>query len=134
MKNAKKLFKLAVKARKKAHAPYSCFFVGSALIDNKGNITVGCDIENASYGGTICAERTAIGQMVMEGGRFIREIAVVTDTPMGVAPCGICRQSLLEFSDKKNPTVVYIANLKKIVKITTIDQLLPDAFNGKFLK
>ncbi len=129
----KKLFGLAKQVRLKAHAPYSKFKVGSALIDERGKIFVGCNVESSSYGGTICAERSAVTAMIAGGGKQIREIVIVTDTAQGCPPCGICRQFILEFSVQKKPANVHIASIKKIQSSLTITELLPHAFNADFL-
>ncbi len=88
----RKLFESARAVRKNAYAPYSHFKVGAALRDNRGRIFTGCNVENASYGGTQCAERAAITAMVASGARDVKEIVIVTDTPEGCPPCGFCRQ------------------------------------------
>ena len=90
-----KLVTLAQDARQKAYAPYSHYQVGAALLAEDGTIFTGCNVENSSYGGTICAERTAVVKAVSEGAQHFTAIAIVT--PNGVSPCGICRQVLYEF-------------------------------------
>ena len=124
----------AVQVMANAHAPYSKFKVGAVLVDEKGKQHVGCNFENSSYGATICAERNAIGAMVASGARKFTEIIVVTDTPNGCPPCGICRQVLAEFAQDPNKTQVHVANTQGIVKTFTIAQLLPEAFDSSFLK
>lgn len=129
----KKLFESARKVRLHAHAPYSRFKVGAALVDEKGRIHVGCNVENSSYGGTICAERAAITAMIAAGGKWVREIAIVTDTPKGCPPCGMCRQVLREFVSPKKDIKIHIATTKVIEKTTTISELLPQSFDADFL-
>jgi cytidine deaminase len=113
----------AVEARKKAYAPYSRFKVGAALLGKSGKIYLGCNIENASYGLTCCAERTAIFKAISEGEQDFEAIAVATSN--GVAPCGACRQVLSEFAPD---LIVYTANLQGRIKTTSIRILLPNAF------
>src|SRR5271154_6704306 len=90
------LLEAALQARPRAHAPYSKFLVGAALEDSEGRIHTGCNVENASYGLTICAERTAAFKAVSEGVRRFRRIAVAADTTPLTPPCGACRQVLSE--------------------------------------
>lgn len=99
-----KLIEEAAKVRKMAYAPYSKFRVGAALLTDKGLFT-GCNVENASYGGTVCAERVAVGNAIAAGARKILEVAVVAE-PLGgnvVPPCGLCLQVLAEFCDGSTP-------------------------------
>ena len=97
MKDQDKLVSLAAEARKKAYAPYSNFAVGAALLAKSGRVYTGCNVENVSYGLTVCAERVAVFKAVSEGEREFEAIAVVTEN--GVTPCGACRQVLIEFGD-----------------------------------
>lgn len=121
----------AKKAREHAYAPYSWFPVGAALMAEDGTVYSGCNVENASYGVTNCAERTALFKAVSEGKRRFVALAVVADTPGPVSPCGACRQVMSELCppDMK----VYLANLKGDLKITTVEKLLPDAFGRREL-
>src|ERR1700729_1996368 len=91
------LLTAALAARQHAHAPYSHFLVGAALEDADGRIHTGCNIENATYGLTVCAERVAIFKAISEGARKFRRIAVAADTANSTPPCGACRQILWEF-------------------------------------
>ena len=131
----KDLFQAAKKVRMKAHAPYSKFKVGAAILDEKGRIHVGCNVENSSYGGTICAERAAITAMVAAGGTQVRDIVVVTDTPNGCPPCGFCRQVLLEFESKslEHPTMVHISHTRAIRDSVPLKVLLPYGFDESYL-
>jgi len=119
----------AIEARKKAYAPYSKFQVGAALLTKDKQVFFGCNIENASYGLTNCAERTAIFKAVSEGEKEIEAIVVVGDTEGPIAPCGACRQVMAEFCDKD--TKIILANLNGATAETTIDELLPGAFSLK---
>ncbi|MBA4493160.1 cytidine deaminase [Paenactinomyces guangxiensis] len=124
----KELIEAAMQARKKAYVPYSNFPVGAALLTKDGRIIQGCNIENASYGLTNCAERTALFKAVSEGDNsHFRGLAVVADTPGPIPPCGACRQVLVEFCpwDMK----VWLANLRGDITETTVTQLLPGAFH-----
>src|SRR4051812_31271291 len=125
---ANELFEKARLAREKAYSPYSQHKVGAAIKTAKGAVFVGCNVENSSYGGTICAERTAVVSAVAsEGGRIaIEEVCVVTDASPPWSPCGFCRQVIAEFAKPETPIV--IANLKGEVKRYTLRELLPHAF------
>ncbi|WP_409303387.1 cytidine deaminase [Peribacillus sp. SCS-155] len=118
----------AKEAMKKAYVPYSKFLVGAALLTKDGKIFRGCNIENASYGLTNCAERTAIFKAVSEGFHEFEAIAVVGDTDGPVSPCGACRQVIAEFAAPD--TKIYLSNLHGDVQDTTIDELLPGFFKA----
>ncbi|MVO99933.1 cytidine deaminase [Paenibacillus lutrae] len=122
------LIQEAIEARKQAYVPYSGFQVGAA-VRTGGKIYRGCNIENASYGLTNCAERTAIFKAVSEGDRKIEAIAVVADTEGPVSPCGACRQVLSEFCD--SDTVIYLTNLHGHTEEWTMERLLPGAFQAQ---
>ena len=127
-----KLAQLAITAREKAFAPYSGFFVGAAVETTDGTIYTGCNIENASYGLTVCAERVAIWKAMSEGvqpGEF-RAIAVAADTLRPTPPCGACRQILAEFAPQATVTLV---NLQGVTREFTVAELLPESFNDSFL-
>lgn len=124
--NKEKLMEASKTAREKAYVPYSKFPVGAALLTKDGEVIHGCNIENASFGLTNCAERTAIFKAVSEGMNSFVAIAVVADTEGPVSPCGACRQVLAEFCDGNMP--VYLTNLKGNVLETTVSELLPGAF------
>jgi cytidine deaminase len=121
---------LARKARKRAHAPYSKFKVGAALRTRKGEIVTGCNIENASYGLTLCAERVAVFKAVSEGLRRFDAIAVVVDSPQLAAPCGPCRQILWEFC---GDIWVHMETLRGARKTMRLRELLPFPFDDKNL-
>ncbi len=124
------LIKYAIEARKNAYAPYSHFNVGAALLTKNGKIYTGCNIENSSYGASVCAERVAMFKAVSEGEREFTALALVTDTKEPVMPCGICRQVLAEFAPQLK---IYSATISGIVKETTLDKIFPDAFTMKNL-
>jgi cytidine deaminase len=123
-----KLLDAAAAARSQAYAHYSGFLVGAAVLAD-GRIYSGCNIENASYGLTNCAERTAIFKAVSEGVRKIDAMAVVADSPGPVSPCGACRQVLAEFAHGHIP--VYTANLNGMRREWTLEELLPGAFQAR---
>ncbi|MBM7607046.1 cytidine deaminase [Lysinibacillus composti] len=119
-------------AREKAYVPYSNFQVGAALLAEDGSVYRGCNIENAGYSMTNCAERTAFFKAVSEGVKKFKAIAIVADTDGPCAPCGACRQVMAEFCDPTMP--VYLTNLKGAVQETTVGELLPFAFSPEDLK
>ncbi|HUO88042.1 MAG TPA: cytidine deaminase [Rhizomicrobium sp.] len=121
-----KLIDAAVEVRQRAYAPYSHFLVGAALETEDGTVFKGCNVENLSYGATICAERNAVFQAVAAGHRKFKAIAVVGDLPAPITPCGMCRQVLGEFGGQ---TEVICTNLKKDVMVSTVGALLPAAFD-----
>lgn len=133
MPKTQELLAAALKVRANAYAPYSKFQVGAALIDTNGKIFTGCNFENASYGGTICAERNAIGALVSAGSRKFTDIVVVTDVEKGCPPCGFCRQVLAEFVVDPEKTMVHVANTKGIVSSYKFSELLPHAFDSTYL-
>lgn len=116
----------AIEARENAYVPYSKFKVGAVVVDENGNETKGANIENASYGLSNCAERSAIFSAMSKGARKIKVIAVVADTSKPVSPCGACRQVIKEFSDEN--TIIILGNLKKEYKIMNIEEILPYGF------
>ena len=120
-----KLMDCAIKARENAYSPYSHFAVGAALLCEDGTLYEGCNIENASYGLTNCAERTVIFKAVSEGHIKFKALAVVADTEGPCAPCGACRQVMAEF---KIPLII-MGNLMGNIKIVTIEELLPFSFS-----
>lgn len=124
------LLQAAAEARSRAYAPYSDFRVGASLLTDSGQVFTGCNIENASYGLTVCAERTAIFKAVSEGHRSITALAVCLDG--GASPCGACRQVVHEFG----PGIpVFIGDPDgNLVSETTLDLLLPNAFGPENLK
>ncbi len=128
--NKEKLIELARIARENAYAPYSHFKVGTALLTKNGKVFTGCNIENSSFGASMCAERVAVFKAVSEGEREFETIALVTNTEEPAMPCGICRQVLSEFA----PNIkIYAANLTGTVKETSLKELLPYAFTKEDL-
>jgi len=124
-KERKQLLAAARRVMRHAYAPYSRFRVGAALLTTKGEVFVGCNVENASYGITNCAERTAIFTAIAHSGRLeIRAIAVVNDQGMASSPCGACRQAIYEFG----PEAVVLFPTESGWKEASIRQLLPEGF------
>jgi cytidine deaminase len=128
-KEDERLLRAARKVMKHAHAPHSNFRVGAAFLTTKGELFVGCNVENASYGLTNCAERTAIFSAVAELGPKIeiRSIAVVNDQGLPCSPCGACRQVIYEFG----PDATVLFQGKKAWKKSHITELLPEGFRLK---
>ena len=122
------LIQAALAARAKAYAPYSHYAVGAALLMEDGSIITGVNVENASYGLTICAERTAVGKAITKGYRKILAVAVATDN--AGSPCGACRQVLAEFA---GDVPVYLVNSDGNGRDTTLYTLLPDHFGPEHL-
>jgi cytidine deaminase len=122
------LIELADQARARAYAPYSHYAVGAAIECASGVIFVGCNVENASFGATICAERGAVAQMIAAGDRDPVACAIVTGGPQLGSPCGICRQVLFEFADDLPIALVTEGARKRTRRDTTLSALLPLAF------
>jgi len=116
--------------RENAHAPFSKFKVGAAVQDDSGRIFTGCNVENATYGLTVCAERVAIFKGVSEGARKFTRVAVVADTETLTPPCGACRQILWEFC---GDVEVVLANLDGKSEALQLGALFPRAFDASFL-
>jgi len=124
------LITAATQSRENAHAAYSNFRVGAALRATSGRIFGGCNVENATYGLTVCAERVAIFKAISEGERGFDAIAVVTDTDSLTPPCGACRQLIWEFC---GDIPVILANLKARVEIISMNELFPKPFDASSL-
>ena len=124
------LVEAATEARKNAHAPYSHFQVGAALEDADGGVFTGCNIENATYGLTVCAERVAVFKAISEGARKFQRIAVVADTDVLTPPCGACRQILWEFCGDMEVT---LANLHGKTETLRLKDLFPRPFDASFI-
>lgn len=122
-----KLHQAAIDAQSRAYAPYSKFQVGAALLTDSGEIVLGCNVENATFGATICAERVAITHAVILGQRSFKAICVITNMDEPAAPCGICRQAISEFCKdlpimSSNPAGTHV--------FAMLDELLPHRFSG----
>jgi cytidine deaminase len=124
------LIETAKLARLRSIAPFSNFLVGAAVKTDEGKVYTGCNVESASYGLTVCAERVAIWKALSEGERQFTELAIVADTESLTPPCGTCRQIIWEFA--KNATIV-LGNLRGETQIVSIKELLPRAFDARFL-
>lgn len=123
----KDLIKAALEARDFAYAPYSGFPVGSSVLMEDGSIFTGCNIENASFGATNCAERTAMFNAISRGHQKMKALAVVGDLNTYTYPCGICRQVMVEFA--QNPQIpIIIIKSKEEFLVKTLEELLPGAF------
>lgn len=123
------LIELACQVRSSAYAPYSKYHVGAAILWASGRVVTGANVENASYGLSICAERTAVFKAVSEGEREIMAVAVCTEN--GGSPCGACRQVLSEFGDD---IPVWLSDAQGAVRQTTLFKLLPDHFRPQDLQ
>ncbi len=124
------LIEAALAARNNAHAPFSNFKVGAALEEEAGRIFTGCNIENATYGLTICAERVAVFKALSEGARKFRRIAIAADADILTPPCGACRQILWEFCGALELTLV---NLKGETETLSLKELFPRPFDASYL-
>lgn len=118
----------AMEAREQAYTPYSHYNVGAAVLTADGSVTEGCNVENAAYPASICAERVALTSAVVQGKRDFVAIAVVTEN--GGSPCGVCRQVMAELGPEM---VVYIADASGAYRTTSVAELLPDSFTGDSL-
>lgn len=124
------LLDAALSAREHAHAVFSDFKVGAALEDSAGAIHTGCNIENATYGLTMCAERVAVFKAMSEGARRFRRVAIAADTDLLTPPCGSCRQILWEFCGDIEVTLV---NLRGKTEVFRMKDLFPRPFDASFL-
>lgn len=126
--NQEQLIHEAKKVRSNAYVPYSNFLVGAALKTKSGKIYTGCNIENAAFPVSCCAERVAIFQAVADGEKNFEALAVAAETPGPVSPCGSCRQVMSEFFDKI--TQIYLTNMTNDTTTVTIENLLPFSFQA----
>ncbi|MCI9136790.1 MAG: cytidine deaminase [Lachnospiraceae bacterium] len=129
----RKLIAEAVAAKESAYVPYSHFRVGAAILTRSGEIYSGCNIENASFSATNCAERTAVFKAVSEGRREFEALAVNGDNGDYLPPCGVCRQVLAEFCDL-DTFLVILANSEEDYRVMTLGELLPGAFSRESLR
>jgi cytidine deaminase len=127
----KELIDIAMGVRENAYAPYSNFRVGAAVETDSGTVYTGCNVESASYGLTVCAERVAIWKGISRGEKRFGRIAVVVDTEELTPPCGVCRQIIWEFC---GDVPVILSNLHGKTETVMMSELLPRAFDSKFLK
>ncbi len=123
------LIEKALAVRRMAHAPYSDFCVGAALLDDKGNVYTGCNVENVSYGLSVCAERHAVAAAIADGSRRFQALVVLTDLSPPGSPCGACRQVLAEFGDF--PIMLVNPSGERVE--TSVGELLPMAFRPEDL-
>ena len=128
-----KLIKAAINAREKAYSPYSNFKVGAAALFEDNNIYTGCNIENASFGATNCAERTAIFNGVSNGNRVLKKLALIGDPNGYTYPCGICRQVITEFAESKDMKIYIIKNENDYIE-KTLGEIMPGFFTKKDLE
>lgn len=137
MKEYKELITFAIEAREKSYSPYSKFKVGAALLCADGEIYTGCNIENAAYTPTNCAERTAFFKAVSEGERDFKAIAIVGGTEDKeldyCAPCGVCRQVMREFCSLKNFEIILAKSINEY-KVYTLEELFPEGFGPENLE
>nr|WP_154222005.1 cytidine deaminase [Marinicella rhabdoformis] len=119
-------------AIKRAHAPYSQFHVGAVIIDEQGNNHAGCNVENAAYPSGCCAEQSAVSNMIIQGGKTIKDIYIKSSSDMPCPPCGNCRQIISEFSDAE--TKIHMLDGNNEITSCTLEQLLPSQFNADWLK
>ena len=124
------LAEAALRARENAHAPFSKFKVGAALEDAAGGIHTGCNVENATYGLTVCAERVAVFKAISEGARKFRRIAIAADTNLLTPPCGACRQILWEFC---GDIELILVNPRGATETFQMASLFPRPFDASFL-
>ncbi len=117
--------------RENAHAPYSKFKVGAAVLSTSGAVHLGCNVENVAYPEGTCAEAGAIAAMIAAGDKRIAEVAVIADSPQPVSPCGGCRQKIAEFAD--GDVVVTLATTDGLTLQTTVAALLPGGFDAAYM-
>tara|TARA_B000000460_G_scaffold227270_1_gene182724 strand:- start:359 stop:760 length:402 start_codon:yes stop_codon:yes gene_type:complete len=129
--NFQKLFEEAKKVREKSYAPYSKFRVGAAFLTEDNSIVVGCNVENAAYPQSQCAEASAIGNLISQGYKNIVEIVVIGSGNKLCSPCGGCRQRIREFSKLDVP--IHMCSVEGHIKTSTLGELLPDSFGPENL-
>ena len=133
---ARDLMRLAEAARERAYAPYSDFLVGAALLGKSGKVYLGCNVENAGYSATNCAERTAFFKAISDGEREFQAIAIVGgkrgEKPGFCAPCGICRQVMRDFADKDELIIICAKSADDYI-VHTLEEMLPKSFGPEAL-
>jgi len=127
--NQNKLLTVAKQVMQNAYCPYSKFKVGAAILAENGEIFSGCNVENASFSVTLCAEAVAIGKMISAGAQKVKEILVIADADKVCTPCGACRQRINEFSDEI--TLVHVCDKHGVKKTVPFSELLPCSFGAK---
>jgi len=132
MSHSDTIFETAKKVFNHSYSPYSKFKVSAAVLTENGTIYGGVNVENSSYGATVCAERVAILKAISEGNKKIKEIVVLTDNDKPWPPCGMCLQVLSEFAS--NDTKIFVGNLNGIQNTYTFNQLVTEAFTPDYLK
>ena len=130
MPSSEHLISAARQSRERAHAPFSKFKVGAAIEDSEGRVFTGCNVENATYGLTICAERVAVFKAISEGAGKLKRIAIVAETDVLTPPCGACRQILWEFCDDAE---LILANLSGKQESILLKDIFPRPFDASFL-
>jgi len=133
-KTAELMAQKACEVMQNAYAPYSKFHVGACVEAEDGTLFVGCNVENAAYGPTNCAERSAIFSMISAGKKRIKSIAVVGPGTELCTPCGVCRQVIREFASPDTPIYLCNSQTKSVVKTVTLDSLLPLSFGPENLE
>ena len=129
--NFEKLFDAAKMVREKAHVPYSNFKVGVAFLTENNSIVVGCNVENAAYLQSQCAEASAVGNLISDGHKKITEVVVIGSGDKLCSPCGGCRQRLREFTNLN--VLIHMCNINGHIKTSTLGELLPDSFGPENL-
>lgn len=127
----KTLARLAAKAKRHSHSPYSHFKVGSALLTSRGKVYTGCNVENSSYGLTVCAERTALFKAVSEGATKFRALAIASDERGFTSPCGACRQVIMDLAGDID---IVLSSRNGSIKVMKMSELLPEPFLSQNLK
>ncbi|NBU22062.1 cytidine deaminase [bacterium] len=128
-----KLFELACRTRENAYVIYSQYQVGAALLLSNGEMVGGCNVENASYGATVCAERVAIQKAISDRGKIeVKKVMVVTDSESPWPPCGMCRQVIAEFTS--DDAEIYLANLQGQCLKYSFQEIFPGAFRNNYMK
>ena len=129
--NFERLFKACKEVRKLAHVPYSNFKVGAAFLTEDNNIIIGCNVENAAYPQSQCAEASAIGNLISQGYKSIKEIVVIGSGDLLCSPCGGCRQRIREFASLN--VKIHMCSESGLMKTSTLEELLPDSFGPENL-
>ena len=130
-KHFSQMFEAAKDVREKAYVPYSNFKVGAAILTENNNIVIGCNVENAAYPQSQCAEASAIGNLISQGYTTIKEVLVIGSGDLLCSPCGACRQRIREFASLETP--IHMCNTKGHLKTSTLEELLPDSFGPENL-